>query len=61
LGNGEVLLLDNNKPATYVKAMIDPNFEIWQVAMRTEIDSMGDNQVWNLVDPPNGVRPIECK
>ena len=22
---------------------------------------MGDNQVWNLVDPPDGVRPIECK
>jgi hypothetical protein len=22
---------------------------------------MGDNQVWNLVDPPYGVKPIECK
>jgi hypothetical protein len=29
--------------------------------MRSEIDSMGENQVWNLVDPPDGVRPIECK
>jgi hypothetical protein len=22
---------------------------------------MRDNQVWNLVDPPDGVRAIECK
>jgi hypothetical protein len=61
LGTGEVLLLDNDKPATYVEAMMDPNSEKWQVTMRSEIDSMGENQVWSLVDPPDGVRPIECK
>jgi hypothetical protein len=61
LGNGEVLLLDNNEPATYAEAMMDLDSEKWQVAMRSEIDSMGENQVWNLVDPPDGVRPIECK
>jgi hypothetical protein len=61
LGNGEVLLLDNDEPATYAEAMMDPDSEKWQVAMRSEIDSMGENQVWNLVDPPDGVRPIECK
>src|SRR3954463_7495805 len=22
---------------------------------------MDDNQVWNMVDPPNGARTIECK
>ncbi|KAL0463009.1 UNVERIFIED_CONTAM: hypothetical protein Slati_0188500 [Sesamum latifolium] len=26
-----------------------------------EMDSMGSNQVWTLVDPPKGVRPIGCK
>ena len=61
LGNGEVLLLDNDEPATYSEAMMDPDSKKWHVAMRSEIDSMGENQVWNLVDPPNGVRPIECK
>jgi hypothetical protein len=61
LGNEEVLLLDNVEPATYAEAMMDPDSEKWQVAMRSEIDSMGENQVWNLVDPPDGVRPIECK
>jgi hypothetical protein len=25
------------------------------------LDSMRDHQVWNLVDQPDGVNPIECK
>jgi hypothetical protein len=29
--------------------------------MKSEIESMHDNQVWNLIDPINGVRPIGCK
>ena len=58
---GELLLLDNDEPATYAEAMMDPDSERWQSAMRSEIDSMGANQVWNLVDPPDGVKPIECK
>jgi hypothetical protein len=53
--------VDDDEPATYVEAMMDPDSEKWQSAMRSEIDSMGNNQVWNLVDPPDGVRPIECE
>jgi hypothetical protein len=49
------LLLDNDEPMTYAEAMMDPDSEKWQSAMRSEIDSMDDNQVWNLVDPPDGV------
>jgi hypothetical protein len=30
-------------------------------AMKSEIESMDDNQVWNMVDPINGVKPIDCK
>jgi hypothetical protein len=29
--------------------------------MKSEIESMSENQVWSLVDPPEGSRPIECK
>jgi hypothetical protein len=29
--------------------------------MESKIQSMHDNQVWNLIDPIDGVRPIECK
>jgi hypothetical protein len=57
----EILLLDSDEPATYEEAMMDPNFEKWQGAMRSKIDYMGDNQVWNLVDPYDGVKAIECK
>jgi hypothetical protein len=54
-------LLDEDEPATYAEAMMDLDSEEWQSAMRSEIDSMSENQVWNLVDPPDGVRPIESK
>ena len=29
--------------------------------MKSEMQSMYDNQVWNLVDPPNGAKIIDCK
>jgi len=57
----ELLLLNNDEPATYVEVMADPDSERWQDAMKSEIESMKENQVWNLIDPPDGVRTIECK
>ena len=57
-GERDVLLLNNDEPMTYTEVMLDPDSEKWQSAMRSEIDSMGDNQVWNLVDPPDGIKPI---
>jgi hypothetical protein len=56
-----ILLLDNNKPMTYTEAMMRPDSEKWLGAMESEIESIHDNQVWNLVDPIDGVRPISCK
>ena len=29
--------------------------------MKSEMDSMYQNQVWTLVDPPEGIKPIGCK
>ena len=57
----KLLLLDNDEPATYVEAMVDPNSVKWQEAMKSEIESMTENQVWNLIDQPDGVKTIECK
>jgi hypothetical protein len=57
----EVLLLDNDEPTTYKEAMIGPNSIKWHDAMKSEIESMYENQVWSLIDPPDGVKPIECK
>jgi hypothetical protein len=52
------LLLDNDEPMTYTKAMMRPDSKKWLEAMESEIKSMHDNQVWNLVDPIDVVRPI---
>ncbi|KAL0455286.1 UNVERIFIED_CONTAM: Retrovirus-related Pol polyprotein from transposon TNT 1-94 [Sesamum latifolium] len=52
--------LDNN-PKTYGEAMSDIDSDKWLEAMKSKMDSMGSNQVWTLVDPPKGARPIGCK
>jgi Reverse transcriptase (RNA-dependent DNA polymerase) len=46
---------------TYMEAMARPDSAEWLGAMQFKIQSMYDNQVWNLVDLPEGVRPIENK
>ena len=45
----------------YKEAMMIPNPTEWIKAMKSEMESMYENQVWDLVIPPEGVRPIECK
>jgi hypothetical protein len=41
----DILLLDNNEPMTYTKAMMGPDSEKWLGAMESEVESMHDNQV----------------
>ncbi|KAL0405491.1 UNVERIFIED_CONTAM: hypothetical protein Slati_3863000 [Sesamum latifolium] len=41
--------------------MSDIDSDKWLEAMKFEMDSMGSNQVWTLVDPPKGARPVGCK
>jgi hypothetical protein len=55
------LLLDNDEPMTYMEAMMGLDSTKWLGDMESEIESMHDNQVWNLVDPIDGVRHIGCK
>nr|GEY65986.1 putative retrotransposon Ty1-copia subclass protein [Tanacetum cinerariifolium] len=46
---------DLNEPANYKTALLDPKFDKWPNAMNVEMQSMKDNQVWDLVDLlPNG-------
>ncbi|KAG8497104.1 hypothetical protein CXB51_008305 [Gossypium anomalum] len=59
--HGDILLIDQDEPSTYQEAVASPDSEKWLEAMRSEIDSMYENQVWTLVDPPEGVKPIGCK
>jgi hypothetical protein len=53
--------LDNDESITYTEAMMGPDSKKWLVVMESKIQSMHDNQVWNLVNPIDGVRPICCK
>ncbi|KAK9032006.1 hypothetical protein V6N11_056291 [Hibiscus sabdariffa] len=59
--HGDVLLVDQDEPRTYQEAVSSPDLEKWLEAMRSEMDSMSDNKVWTLVEPPEGVKPIGCK
>ena len=57
IGNGA----HGDDPKTYNEVISDIDSEKWLEAMQSEIDSMHSNQVWTLVDPPEGIVPIGCK
>ena len=52
---------DTDDPLSYSSAMDDPDKDEWLKAMNLEMESMYSNSVWELVDQPDGVRPIGCK
>jgi len=60
-GSLDVLLLESDEPTTYKAAISSPNSTQWQEAMKSEMDSMHENQVWDLVDLTEEMRPLQCK
>ena len=57
----DVLLIENDEPTTYEESLNSSESDQWLNAMKSEMDSMYTNQVWTLVDPPEGIKPIGCK
>ena len=51
----------DDDPTIYEEALSDKDSSKWLEAMKAEIDSMYANQVWTLIDPPEGIIPIGCK
>ncbi|KAL0285691.1 UNVERIFIED_CONTAM: Secreted RxLR effector protein [Sesamum angustifolium] len=45
----------------YGEAMPDIDSDKWFEAMKFEIVSIGPNQVWTLVNPSKGIKPVGCK
>nr|GEX29113.1 hypothetical protein [Tanacetum cinerariifolium] len=46
---------DLGEPANYKAALLDPESDKWLNAMNVEMQSMKDNEAWEMVDlPPNG-------
>ena len=57
----DINLSEEDEPTTYAKAIQGIHSALWQDAMKSEMDSMYTNQVWTLVDAPQGVKPIGGK
>ena len=56
-----VMVVDNDDPATYDEAMMGSDSNKWLEAMKSEMESMYENQVWTLVDLPNDRKAVENK
>ncbi|GKA04469.1 retrovirus-related pol polyprotein from transposon TNT 1-94 [Tanacetum coccineum] len=54
-------LSELDEPANYKKAMASPEAAKWKEAMKSKIQSMYDNQVWNLVNTTTGLKMVGCK
>ncbi|GJW77999.1 putative RNA-directed DNA polymerase [Tanacetum coccineum] len=54
-------LSELDEPTNYKEAMESPGAAKWKEAMKREIQSMYDNQVWNLVDTTPGIKMVGCK
>ena len=50
-----------SSPYTYEEAMKDIDAYHWVKAMKSKLDSMYSNQVWDLVKASNGIKPVLCK
>ena len=50
-----------DEPSNYKEAMAGPEAAKWKEAMESEIQSMYDNQVWNLVDRTPDIKTVGCK
>ena len=58
MGLHETSVLDTDEPLTYTEAMDRPDSNDWLEAMKSEMQSMYDNQVWDLVDLSKDIKPI---
>ena len=54
-------IVENHEPVNYDEILKSSESQLWLKAMKSEMDSMYDNQVWNLIDEPEGIKPIGCK
>src|SRR3954470_13872973 len=57
----EIMLLGNGEPSNYEEAMAGPDSDKWLEAMKSEIGSMYEKEVWTLTHLPVERRAIENK
>ncbi|KAK8708413.1 hypothetical protein V6N13_059455 [Hibiscus sabdariffa] len=56
--HGDVILVDQDEPKTYQEAVASPDSEKWLEAMRSEMDSMSENQTYKGRLVAKGFRQI---
>ena len=61
LGEREYDIGEEVDPTTYCETLSNDKANEWLIAMRDEMQSMSDNDVWELVNLPKGYKPIGCK
>ena len=60
-GDNDMMVVHDNEPISYQEAMASPDSEKWLEAMKSEMQSMYENQVWSLIDTSEGLKTIGCK
>ena len=55
------MLTEDDEPSTYDESLNSSKSDKWLEAMKSEMDSMLVNQVWTLVKPPEGIKPVRCE
>ncbi|RDX79943.1 hypothetical protein CR513_39572, partial [Mucuna pruriens] len=53
--------LTEDDPINFCQAMQSSNSQKWIDAMKDELKSVQDNDVWDLVELSEGIKPIDCK
>ena len=61
LGLDYVNYTDAGEPSTYNEAIAALDAETWLQAMRFEMDSIKENNTWELVELPAGRKSLPCK
>ena len=55
------MMMNADEPVTYQNAMTDPESDKWLEAMNAEMQSMRENQVWDLVELPPQCKTVGSK
>ena len=53
--------MDTRKPSSYEEAIAALDVDKWLEAMKSEMDSIHQNQTWELVELPSERKPLSCK
>ena len=54
-------IIENDDPMIYSKVFMSSDSNKWLNAMKSKIDFMYINQIWTLIDTPEGMIPIGYK